>query len=97
MFVVPEAAPLLMVRVSTPKLLLPCVAMSEARPVGCGEVGDTETATVTAVPCVTLTAFPPFRVSVVVDAVPLAEFQLLTKLAAFTDPRPVARSYPAPA
>ena len=48
----------------------------------------------TALPCVTFTACPPFNVSVAVVAVNVALFQLLTRLAASTEPRPVARSYP---
>src|SRR5260370_35169066 len=95
MFVVPEALPLLRVRVSKPKLLFPCVAVRDARPVGCGEVGDTETATLTGVPCVMLTAFPAFKVSVLVDETAFARFQLLNKLFAFTELNAVAKSEPA--
>jgi hypothetical protein len=47
----------------------------------------------TAVPCVMFTALPLFKLSVVVVAVNDALLQLLTKFAASTDPRPVAKSY----
>src|SRR5487761_182426 len=97
MLVVPEAAPLLKVRVSKPKVLVPCVAIKETSPVAWGEVGEIEALTLIGAPCVILIALPPLSVRVVVDGLKITEFQLLTRLLAFTEPRPVAKSYPAPA
>ena len=48
----------------------------------------------TAVPWVTLTGLPEFNCKVAEVAVNVTSSQLSTKLAASTDPRPVARSYP---
>jgi hypothetical protein len=92
MFVEPEAVPLLKVSVSTSLVFVPCAAINETSPVGCGDVGETETDTFTGAPCVTFTALPPFSVRVVEDAVNFTELQLLTMLLAFTEPSPVARS-----
>ena len=88
----PVAVPLLTAKLLRPKLWLPCVAMRATEPVGWGEIGDTDAATLIGVPCVTFTALPPFSVSVVVEVTRLTEFQLFTKLVALTEPKPVAKS-----
>src|SRR6185437_460369 len=94
MFVVLEAVPPFRVIVSNPNVLLPCVAIRETSPVGTfGEVGVTETFTFIGEPCVTFTAFPPFSVSPVIDDVNFTFPQLVTRLFAFTVPKPVASSY----
>src|SRR5260370_9670930 len=73
-------------------------AIRAASPVGVPDVGVTVTFAVTAVPCVMVTVdVPPFTVRVVVVAwkVPVASGHCVARLATLTEPRPVARSYPA--
>src|SRR6266436_5568444 len=72
--------------------------ISETSPVGVPDVEVTVTFAVTAVPCVMVTVdVPPFTVRVVVVAwkVPTASGHCVARLATLTEPRPVARSYPA--
>ena len=68
-------------------------ACSETSPVGVPEppLGATETFKVIGDPCVPPIQFGP---SVVVVALKVTVFHLFTKLATFTEPRPVARSNP---
>src|SRR6266436_9781739 len=71
--------------------------ISETSPVGVPDVEVTVTFAVTAVPCVMVTVdVPPLTVRVVVVAwkVPAASGHCVARLATFTEPRPVARSYP---
>ena len=72
----------------------PVLTSREAWPVAEAEV--TPIFTGTAVPCVTLTALPEFNCKAVVVAVNVAFVQLVTRLLASTEPRPVAKSYPGP-
>src|SRR5258708_1810259 len=72
-------------------------ARSETSPVGVPEdVEVTVTFAVTAVPCVILTVAPPFNVRLVVVLwkLPTVSGHCVARLATFTEPSPVARSYP---
>src|SRR5579863_7854519 len=59
-------------------------------------LGVTEMLKLTLWPCVIETAVPLLSDSVVLDEF-VGPIQLCTRLKAFTEPRPVARSYPLPA
>src|ERR1700675_2613704 len=68
------------------------VAIRETSPLAAA--GETEILKGTDWPWVTLTAVPPLRTSVVVDAAVFTEDHLVTAVCAFIEPKPVARSYP---
>ena len=58
-------------------------------------VGFTVPLTLMGVPCVSLTAAPPLREKAMVVGRNAAEVQLVKRFATFTEPSPVAKSYPA--
>jgi hypothetical protein len=93
--VLPEAVPLL--RGKAAIVCLPLDAANEIVPVGVPDpdCGLTVMLKFTAWPCVRVVGIRLFRV--VVEGEVVTELHWVTRLFAFTEPRPVAWSYPVPA